>query len=186
MAAPPTYPTSTIAKLLMLTERRVQQLTAENVIPRAERGRYELVPAVQGYIRYLQDRRAVSDTGSGDPISDAKMRLLKARARAAEAEADQLEGKLLDRAEVERSWTTLVLNMRARMLAIPTRAAPRVLAAQSLAEASALLEQFITDALNELAQQSIEPDQADGQPGASADGAEGDGGGDPAAEEDGL
>lgn len=43
--AAPTYPVATIAKLLLLSDRRVQQLTKEGVIPKEERGRYELAPA---------------------------------------------------------------------------------------------------------------------------------------------
>jgi len=52
----PTYPVSTIAKLLLLSERRVQQLTKEGVIPKAERGRYELAPAVQARVLELWDQ----------------------------------------------------------------------------------------------------------------------------------
>jgi hypothetical protein len=40
-SAQPTYPVGVIAKLLMLTERRVQQLAAEGSIPKAQHGRYE-------------------------------------------------------------------------------------------------------------------------------------------------
>jgi phage terminase Nu1 subunit (DNA packaging protein) len=186
--ATPTYPTPTIAKLLLLTERRVQQLASEGIIPRAERGRFELAPAVQGYIRYLQERRGLNESASGDPINDAKTRLIKARARTAELEADQLEGKLLDRAEVERAWSTLVLNMRSRLLAIPSRAAPRVIAAAGLMEASALLEQMVSEALNELSQQPIdaEPDLIEGQSGADPGGTGGDGGIRPTAEAHGI
>ena len=42
----PTYPVSTIAKLFNLTERRVQQLASEGVIPKPERGKYDLVASV--------------------------------------------------------------------------------------------------------------------------------------------
>jgi hypothetical protein len=42
-----TYSVSTIAKLLILTERQVQALAKDGVLPKAERGRYALVPVVQ-------------------------------------------------------------------------------------------------------------------------------------------
>ena len=51
-----TYPVSTIAKLLILTERQVQSLAKQGVLPKTERARYELVPVVQAYIRYLRER----------------------------------------------------------------------------------------------------------------------------------
>lgn len=150
-----TYPGTVIAKLLMLTERRVQQLSAEGVIPKAERGRYALAPAVQGYVKYLKDRAGSSDAETDD-IGTSKARLIKARARMAELEADQLEGKLLDRAEVEQGWKTIVLNMRAKLMAIPTRAAPQLVTMPTIAQAAALLERLVSEALNELAEQSIE------------------------------
>src|SRR3970282_753223 len=60
-----TYPVAVISKLLDLTPRRVQHLANEGVIPRAEKGRYELVPAVRGYIRYLRDR-SIGRDGEGE------------------------------------------------------------------------------------------------------------------------
>ncbi len=66
MAADATYPVETIAELLNLTPRRVYQLTKEGIIPKASRGRYELVPAVRGYIKYLRDRAINADVKDGD------------------------------------------------------------------------------------------------------------------------
>ena len=44
-----------LAKLLDISERRVRQLSAEGIIPKGARGRYEMVGAVRGYIRYLRE-----------------------------------------------------------------------------------------------------------------------------------
>ena len=43
-----------IAKLLKLSERRIQQLAKDNIIPKAERGKYDLVSSVHGYIDFLK------------------------------------------------------------------------------------------------------------------------------------
>ena len=56
-----TFPLDTISKLLDLTPQRVTQLVNEGVIPRKERGRYELVPVVRGYIKYLRERGLRAD-----------------------------------------------------------------------------------------------------------------------------
>lgn len=180
-----TYPGSVIAKLLMLTERRVQQLAGEGVIPKADRGRYALAPAVQGYVRYLKDRSVGGDVGSDD-IGTSKARLIKARARTAEMEADQLEGRLLDRTDVEAAWKTMVLNMRAKLMAIPTRAAPQVASCASVAEAAAVLDAHVAEALNELAEQPIDAVALGGEPGADPGGAGLDGDSGTAAEADDL
>lgn len=46
-----------IARLLTITDRRVQQLAKEGYIPKPSRGMYSLVGAVQGYIRFLRDEQ---------------------------------------------------------------------------------------------------------------------------------
>ena len=48
-----TQPISVISSLLDISERRVQQLSKAGVIPKAARGRYELIGSVRGYIRHL-------------------------------------------------------------------------------------------------------------------------------------
>lgn len=60
------YPTHTIAQLFGVTDRHIQQLTKDGVLPATEtpNGRqYDLVPTIQAYIRYLQDA-AHGKTGS--------------------------------------------------------------------------------------------------------------------------
>ncbi len=76
MAAEATYPVETIAELLDLTPRRVYQLTNAGIIPKASRGRYELVPAVKGYIKYLRDRAINADAKDGDPPDPSTMHRL--------------------------------------------------------------------------------------------------------------
>ena len=81
-----TYGAEAIARLLVITPRRLQQLTKEGYLPKSERGRYELVPVVQAYIRYLRDRAVKGDLGDDD-FGTHKTRLIKAQADIAELEA---------------------------------------------------------------------------------------------------
>lgn len=113
----PTYPAKTIAKLLMLTERRVQQLAKDGVIPKAERGRYELAPAVQGYIRFLQERMAgnASQVDSIDYHRE-KARKIKAEADIAEIEAAKRRGDAIDAQEVKRAWQLILGEVRANLI----------------------------------------------------------------------
>lgn len=116
----PTYPVGTIAKLLMLTDRRVQQLTKEGVIPKAERGRYELAPAVQGYIRYLQERSLRSDQSPIDYHVE-KARLTKNQADIAEVEAAKARGDVADIEVIARAWANICAESRIRFRNIPAR-----------------------------------------------------------------
>jgi phage terminase Nu1 subunit (DNA packaging protein) len=137
--------------LLLLTERHVSRLTTDGVLVQSGRGQYDLVGCVQGYVRYLRDLAGGGDTKGGVALAEVKGRMILARTRMAEAEADQLDGTLISRATVETAWGAIVTNLRTRLLAIPNSATPQVQAALSPAEIRAILTNAIHEALAELA-----------------------------------
>lgn len=126
MAVTPTYPVKTIAKLLMLTERRVQQLTAEGVIPKAERGRYELAPAVQGYIRYLQERSLRSDVSPVDYHVE-KARLTKLQADKAALELAIAKAEVAPVADFRKAEARGNAIIRNNMRNLPQRVVVQLL-----------------------------------------------------------
>ncbi len=68
-----TIPTKQVALLLMISEERVRQLAKMGFIPRAGGGRYNLVAAVQGYIKFLKDEeRRTSKSASESRVKDAR------------------------------------------------------------------------------------------------------------------
>ena len=120
MAAAPTYPVATIAKLLMISERRVQQLAQEGTIPKAERGRYELAPTVQGYIRYLQERSVHSDASTIDYAVE-KARLTKAQADLAELALARERRDVVSVALLEKNLSGLFAEVATNLRNIPGR-----------------------------------------------------------------
>ena len=148
MAEPATYPVGTIAKLLMISERRVQQLTKEGIIPKSERGRYHLAEAVQGYIRYLQERSIGSVSAIDYHVE--KARLVKLQADRADAELQELLCSLVSADEVSDAWAKLLVNVKAKMLAIPTKLAPQVAHLNDHAAVKVLLDEQIREILLEL------------------------------------
>lgn len=163
-----TYPIATIAKLLELTERRVYQLAAQGVIPRTPQGRYELIPAVRGYIRFLRDRAINADVKEGEE-GDHKKRLMKARADIAEFEAERLSGELVPVAHVSKVWIDAAANMRSRLLAIPHKAAPVVAVEADIDRCHGILETQIHEALSELAGVEVASATAPANEGATDD-----------------
>jgi phage terminase Nu1 subunit (DNA packaging protein) len=150
MADGPTYPIETIAKLLDLTGRQVQSLAAQGILPKAERGQYEIVPVVQAYIRYLRDRSPSGDSKNAE-FQASRTRLLTARARRAESEIELLGGSLLQREAVEVAWGSIILNMRAQLLALPSSYAPALHRAKTMVDVAAILRDAINDTLAEIA-----------------------------------
>lgn len=155
MAGTPTYPVGTIAKLLMLSERRVQQLTAEGVIPKAERGRYELAPAVQGYIRYLQDRSV--GAGHVGPIDyqAEKARLTKAQADTAEIELAKARADVVGIKLIERNLSNLFAEIRSNIRNIPDRVVSSLIGMTDEREFKNILTREIDLVLSALAEADV-------------------------------
>ena len=151
------YSVGVIAKLLNVTERRVQQLTKEGIIPKAERGKYDLVPCVQGYVKYLQDLAFGRDIVPAD-INLAKSRLVAAQAELAEMEAAERKGSLIDAAKIAAWWGQIITNAKQNLLAIPARAAPLVLTCKTAEQASAEIEKLVHEALDSLSGYNPDPD----------------------------
>lgn len=157
-AGTPTYPAKTIAKLLMLTERRVQQLAKEGVIPKAERGRYELAPAVQGYIRFLQER--VAGNAAQSQTLDyhvEKTRKVKAEADIAEIEAAKRRGEAIDASEVKRAWQVILGEIRANLLgATPGRIASLLIGVEDEARSKQIIRTEISLAMQAASEADVE------------------------------
>ena len=118
--ATPTYPVGTIAKLLMLTDRRVQQLAAKGIIPKAQHGRYELAPVVQAYIRFLQEGAPLAEDG----VVDARLEnalLTKAKREREELELAKARAEVAPIAEFQRAQARAMAEIRANVMNVPQR-----------------------------------------------------------------
>lgn len=148
MADPTSYPLGTIAKLLDLSNRRVQQLSKEGIIPKTERGRYELVPAVRGYIRYLKERSINPGVVSFDEV---RARKTAAEAEMAELELLQRKGDLIPMQQVIDTWLELIASCRSKMLSMPAKLAPVVAVEDNPAVCKQIVEEQMMEALDEIA-----------------------------------
>ena len=146
----PTYPVSTIAKLFNLTERRVQQLASEGVIPKPERGKYDLVASVRGYIAYLQERAFGKEIIHVDAHQE-RARLLKAQADKTELEVKTIKGELMSQDQIAEQWSGFVMATRSRLLSLPTRGAHLAMGLKEFHEIKGGLEELVREALNEIA-----------------------------------
>ena len=165
-----TQPISVITSLLDLSERRVQQLSRAGVIPKAARGRYELIGSVRGYIRHLRDINIKSETGTVD-YGIERARLVKAKADLAEMEASQMRGDLLPAPDVTAAWTEIVALMRARLLVLPDKIAPVVHETTSLNQTRDVIKKAVYEVLTEIAETEIEiTPRADGDAGTAESG----------------
>lgn len=155
---PTSYPVTTIAKLFGLTERRVQQLAQEGIIPKPEKNQYELVGSVRSYINYLQQRAFGKGVGPQDTHLE-RARLLKAQADMAEIELAERTGSLVTVDRVEADWTDMVSACRAKMLGIPTKTAYQIAHLENPQEIEKFLKRTIYEALAEMAAYETDEDE---------------------------
>lgn len=155
-----------IGKLFGLGDRRVQQLAKEGVIPAAQTSPYkfDLLPTVQAYIKYLSDKANGKETKSADTVQAeadklrAEADLKQSKAKIAEMQLKELEGKMHRSEDVEAMTNDLVYTVRSMIMALPGRLAMDVVQVASAAEASALIRSECSKILNELAGYQYDPE----------------------------
>lgn len=106
------------SRLLGVTHERLRQLARNGWFPTAVKGKYPLVPIVQGYIRFLQgdDRRAAR--------SKADSALKSARRREIEVRIAEREARLIDLEDVDAVAMHMAWIFRKELAPVPTEATP--------------------------------------------------------------
>jgi len=146
----PWYPSDTIAKVLKLTTYHVKRLSDQEVLPKPnDDGKFDLVPCVQGYIDFLRKRGGTAK--SAQKYSRERARLYEMKADIAEVERSRIVGDLVSAEEIELVWTDLITIAKIRMLAIPSKMAPRLALISSPTKIRELLDGELSAALGELA-----------------------------------
>ena len=150
---PQSYPVGAVATLLKLTERRVQQLVKDGILPRPVKGIYEPIACIHGYIDYLKKLAA----GNGElSLTDERTRLTKYQADLAELELRKAHGELLETKIAMQLWAEVVSSTRQRLLGLPTRLAPVIVQLKTIPEIKDTVENTIQEVLNELANPDLE------------------------------
>ena len=139
-----------VAKLLMLSPRRVNQLAKQGIIPKEAEGRYDLIGSVQGYISYLKEN-SINEIQGVITIAESKQRKLAAEAKMAELQYDLESGKVVSLEYVRPQWESLVMAMKTKLLAIPNKLTPLLVSQDNFNYVNQLLHEHIAEALNELA-----------------------------------
>lgn len=141
---PNSWPVQTLCSLLDLTPRRVQQLTNEGVLFKVERGRYDLIKSVRGYISYLRDRAEKNASNSEDAALNRKR---MADAQIAELDLELRRGERLPADQVEEMMQRVATTVRTNLLSIPTKISPLVTGKKTTAQIEKIVRTAIDDAL---------------------------------------
>lgn len=155
--------TQTIAKLFGVTVRRIQQLTEDGVLTaQGSPRKYDLVPTIQAYIRYLSDKaygreqkEAISDLNEAK--LDAETRLKSAKAEIEELKLKELQGELHRAEDVEAIVTAHVMQVRALLMGLPGKLAIDCAALVTAPEVAVRINTEVRDLLEQLAAFAYDP-----------------------------
>ncbi|MFG1290630.1 hypothetical protein [Xanthobacter versatilis] len=109
---------SELAALLGLSQRRVFDLARDGVIPKAGR-RFPMPAAVRAYCEHVR-MAAAGRGGDADTLSE-KRREAKERADKLALANAKARGDLVSKEEVATTWVSLLVDVRAALLAVSTR-----------------------------------------------------------------
>lgn len=147
-----------LAKHLDLTIRSIQEMVQRGIFPRSAPGQVDIDECRVAYIRHLRG------VAAGHRSEDGKLDLTAENARLAKERADQIamqnavaRTELLPRGEVEGAIVAVLSNMRTRLLAIPSKAAPKLVGETSKPVVHAELEKLVNEALKEISSVRISP-----------------------------
>lgn len=161
-----TYSTNTVAELLMITPRRLQQLTKEGYIIRESPGKYVLAQAVQGYIKYLKNTKNIE----GKDFYTERVRLTSAQADQKELEVQKMKNALVPVDLVINVWVNLSAQFKTKMLSIPSKLAKTLTTITDTATIDGMIRDLIYEALEEVSNGSEIEDYIGGLSEASSDG----------------
>lgn len=145
-----------LAELFGYDVRRIQQLSDEGIVVKRSRGKYSLWESLKGLIRHRDTKKknqwdGNGETEDGQNYEAHRARLTAAKADVAEIAASIAKGQAHDAGAVEAVWTDMLMNCRSKLLAIPTKLAPKMRKENDLAVCQDLLEKAVNEALHELA-----------------------------------
>lgn len=133
----------------LTSSRRAQQLVAEGLVHAVKvkgKYRYPFPQAVQDYITYWQNK-ALNRTTNKDEQQlereklEADVRYKNSKARKAELETAELEGKMHNSEDVEVLYNLLIYSARNMLEAFPARTASLCVGKKTASEIQAVLEE---------------------------------------------
>ena len=116
---------SGMAALLGIVASQVRLKARDGILIRSGRGRYDVRASLSNYLAQLRD--AASRGGrQGQEEANRELKAESIRVKRAQADAQELKnaalrGELLDATAVERQWAAILRDVRAELLAVPSR-----------------------------------------------------------------
>ena len=136
-----------------MSDEQLRALVRRGILPKAARGRYDLVACVQAYVTHLREIAAGRQSeGSEYDLVAERARLAAEQADAQAMKNEQMRGDSVPRLEVEELVTAAYSACQRRFLALPTAVAPRVSIESETRVCEAIVREYVEEALEEIAE----------------------------------
>ncbi|MEI2466644.1 hypothetical protein [Niallia taxi] len=143
-----TVTTKQLAVILGVTDSRIRQLDRAGTITKISRGKYDLPFTIQQYIQHLKED--MSDDELNKNYEEALW--TRAKRQKTELELQIMKGELHRSTDVKRVLNNMLASFRARILTLPSKTAPLLIAKTDINNIKAILKDASIEALTELSE----------------------------------
>jgi phage terminase Nu1 subunit (DNA packaging protein) len=141
--------TAQISEILGVSKRRIQQLADDGALVRLNRGHYDLAASIQTFIDFQIEKNKPNDEIDKD-VEQALW--TRAKKEKTQLEVKIIKGELHRSKDVERIMSDMLGAFRARLLNLPDKVAPMLIAKTELQEIQEIVKLATFEALNELSE----------------------------------
>lgn len=142
-----------LADLFGVSDRYIRQLANDDILKKSGRGQYLLKESIQGYIQFLKDTNSVS--------ADLKDLKLKKETEKLDKDIElktlkisELKNELHEASIVEKVMSAMLLNLKGKLLSVPNKVAPLIVACDNLGDIQSIVLENIETCLLELSEYS--------------------------------
>lgn len=142
-----------LGQIIGVSDRRIRQLAEENILVRVSKGRYNLLESTKNYILTL--KVALESDGRDNPDGELVLEEEKAlhervKRFIAELKLQTMKGELHKSNDVERVMTDMLVSVKTKLLAMPSKLAPLIIGRTDVGSVKDVITKEILETLNEL------------------------------------
>ncbi|MEW6163090.1 MAG: hypothetical protein AB1606_07250 [Nitrospirota bacterium] len=134
-----------ISEALGITGRRLNQLIKDKIIPNPKNADVKAV--IKAYILFIK-------SGNKDLLAE-RTRLTKINADRKELMLKKERGELIETEKAMTLWGNVIMVIRSKLLAIPTKLSPLILGCRDIVEIKTTMEKYIYEVLTELSNPNL-------------------------------
>lgn len=142
-----------LAKILNLSERHLRRLAEENVIKKNGQNKYLFLESIHSYIEYLELKND-ADVDLKDEKIREEIKKIKKDTELKALKISELKNQLHPAGVIEEVMTSMLVNIKGKLLSLPNKLAPAVIACDNLGEIQDIILTGISDTLTELSDYS--------------------------------